>query len=245
MKNKQYTVLKILCGLIVLTFSVPSLGQNALKLAQADSLFNSKQYTQSVERYEELFQQKVYSPAMLLRMAFIKEGLGNLSESLYYLNLYYLASDDKQALDKIQEIAKRSNLKGYEPTDTKNIQHLIHEYYSLISWSLVSMILLLFSTIVYQKRKSNARPFAASTALVLFIGILFFHINFSKDYQQGIVRDPATYLMSGPSAGSSVVDIIGEGNMLPIIDKQDVWVEVQWRGRTVFVKEHQLLPVRI
>ena len=52
-------------------------------LTLPDSLFQAKRYTQSFDLYHEiLFSYKKASPGMLLKMAYIKEGLGNYSEAL-------------------------------------------------------------------------------------------------------------------------------------------------------------------
>ena len=84
------------------------------ELKKADSLFQAKQYTQSFELYTSVLKEKQYSPAMLLKMAYIQEGLGHTSMSLYYLHLYYLASHDDQALTKMEEIASKNGLEGYQ-----------------------------------------------------------------------------------------------------------------------------------
>ena len=42
---------------------------------------------------------------MLLKMAYIQEGLNHVGQALYYLNLYYLASKDKSVLGKMEELA--------------------------------------------------------------------------------------------------------------------------------------------
>jgi hypothetical protein len=52
---------------------------------------------------------------MLLKMAFVKEGLGDYSNALYYLNLYYLKTYDKKVLKKMENLAERYHkLEGYE-----------------------------------------------------------------------------------------------------------------------------------
>jgi len=82
MQKRVYNILLFL----IITFS--AVGQENI-LTRADSLYATKQYTQAFERYEVLFAGGRYSPAMLLKMAYIQEGLGHLGESLYYINLYY------------------------------------------------------------------------------------------------------------------------------------------------------------
>src|SRR6188768_2506509 len=87
------------------------------RLRLADSLFLAKRYTQSMELYRSVFAQHEYSPAMLLRMAYIEEGLNQTGQALYYLNLYYEATRDKAVLEKMEEVATKYNLEGYRQTD--------------------------------------------------------------------------------------------------------------------------------
>src|SRR6185436_7100842 len=100
------------------TASPDNADASAIVLAKADSLYSSKQYTQALDFYQLLHKSGQYTPAMLLKVAHIQEGLGRLGESLYYLNLYFLATDDQQALKKMEELAKKNNLEGYETSET-------------------------------------------------------------------------------------------------------------------------------
>ncbi|MDZ7649541.1 MAG: hypothetical protein U5K54_21605 [Cytophagales bacterium] len=75
-------------------------------------MFAKKQYTQSFERYQSLYESGRYTPAMLLK-SYIQEGLGRISQSIYYLQLYYKATNDEQALIKLKNSATKHKLEGY------------------------------------------------------------------------------------------------------------------------------------
>src|ERR1041385_2293304 len=100
MKIYQKQVLKI----VVATVAFLAIYSNSFsqvfeyRLKMADSLYLKKQYTQSLELYREIFDQHSYSPAMLLKMAYIEEGLGQNPMALYYINLYYEITHDPSAL---------------------------------------------------------------------------------------------------------------------------------------------------
>src|SRR5690242_11290095 len=95
--------------------SLPALSQEFnYRLKMADSLYVKKQYTQSLELYQQIFDAHTYSPAMLLKMAFIEEALGQNPKALYYINLYYDITHDVTALHKMDDMATRYNLSGYE-----------------------------------------------------------------------------------------------------------------------------------
>lgn len=216
-----------------------------VELKKADSLFQVKQYTQSFELYAAVLKEKQYSPAMLLKMAYIQEGLGRTSMSLYYLDLYYLASHDKQALAKMEEIAIKNKLEGYQPSDVKTLIMQIQQYSLQITATLLSVSLFLFALIFYQKIRQQKKPFVPAFFLVFSLALLFMQIHFTEYTKVGIVSESSTYLMSDPSAGSTVVGIIEDGHQLKILGQTDVWVKVNWKDEVVFIKESSLLPVKL
>jgi len=206
-------------------------------LTTADSLYIKKQYTQALDLYKNLFAENKYSPAMLLKMAFIHEGLGHLGESLYYLNLYYISSDDEQALRKMEEVAEKNNLEGYKMDETTSTLAWLQKHYATISIGIASICIFLLALMYYQQSKMKIKPIVTGATLVLLLVLLFIHINFSLKDERGIVAVSPTYLMDGPSAGASVIAIIGEGHQLEITGKRDVWLRVQWKEREVYVKD--------
>jgi hypothetical protein len=215
------------------------------KLGLADSLFRRKQYTQSLELYDEIFQHKYYTPSMLLKLAFIQEGLGHLGQSIYYLNLYFLATHDPLALVKIEEVAARNKLEGYSDSDAARLWTVMKENHFRLLGSLLSICVFLFALVYYQKVKLKRKPIATELVLLLFLVLLFIQSYLLQTKAQGIIASASTYLMSGPSAGSSVIAIVGEGHRLEILGRKDVWVKVRWLDSEVFVKEDALLRVQL
>ncbi len=206
-------------------------------LAQADSLFAARQYTQAAELYQTVFRDHHYSPAMLLKMAYIHEGLGHLGESLYYLNLYHLASNDLQALKKMEELAEKNQLEGYESDASTKIFGWLQQHYLPLTAILASLNILLLALLIQNRRKRLAGPGGILFVLTLTLTLLFLQVNFTHKTRRGIVTHAPTYLMSGPSAGSSVVAIIGEGHQLHIQGQQDIWLKVEWKEKEVFVRD--------
>jgi hypothetical protein len=240
MKNKQTAILKILLTGATLLYMCDLAAQNPL--IRADSLFQAKQYTQSFELYKKYYQSGKYSSAMLLKMAYIQEGLGHVSQSIYYLQLYYQATADEGAMRKVEELAANNKLEGYtSDTDETFFRSLLNQYTIQVSGALLAIVLFFFSLIVYKRRKENNRPIWAAFLLLFFLGLLFIQINLTGNNEQGIVAETSTYLMSGPSAGASVVAIIGQGHQLKITGQKDVWLRVKWANKEAYIKENKLL----
>ena len=244
MKNIQRWLCKIVL-MMTIALSTPVLAQKtSFRLSQADSLYDKKQYTQSLDHYHEILSQHEYTPAMLLKMAYIEEGLNHPGKALYYLNLYYLATSDKTALDKMEELAQKFNLDGYETSDADLALSFYHDYHLDISLALGAIIVFCIALVLFWKRKGK-RSIAAGTVAFFVLAIMIVHVNFGEKISTGIIGEPNTYLLDGPSAGASVVSVVGEGHKFEIIGKVDVWYKVRWNDHTVFVKDHSLLPVKL
>jgi hypothetical protein len=236
---------KILKILLILLFPIFCSGQSAhQKIKRADSLYQAKQYTQSYAIYQSLLAQNQYSPAMLLKMAFIQEGLGHQGLCLYYLNLYQHDSDDQQAVAKMEELANKHRLDGYQSSDGSRFIHFSQKNSLQITGGLCVLIFLFFALLFYQKRKGN-NIVVAMLFLIFFSTLLFVVTNWGGKPSQVIVSSGATYLMSGPSAGASVTAILDDGHRLTVQDKKDVWLKVKWKDRDAYVKGNNVLPVKL
>ena len=235
-----------LCKIVVLIMmSTPVLAQKtAFRLSQADSLYDKKQYTQSLEQYREILAQHEYTPAMLLKMAYVEEGLNHPGKALYYLNLYYLASADKGALEKMEELATKFNLDGYETSDADLALSFYHDYHQDISFTLAAIAIFCMALVIFFRSKGK-RSIVAGTVVLFLLALMIVHVNLGEQISTGIIGEPNTYLLDGPSAGASVVSVVGEGHKFEIVGKVDVWYKVKWNDNTAFVKDHSLLPVSL
>jgi len=221
------------------TFSVYSQYNNTA-LMQADSLFTIQKFTQSFQLYDSIYHLKKATPSMLLKMAYIKEGLGDFTFAQYYLNEYYLASNNDQALTKMENIAKEKDLKGYE---TNDLNFILSLYYKNFQWLTISVFLIAVVLLIFfiiQLRKFNQVPPVTSFFLAISLIALFVLINFGKSYNKALIIKNNTFVMAGPSAGAAVIDVIGKGHKISINGQKDVWLQIDWEGETGYVKRNNV-----
>ena len=236
--------------LIILSLNIFCAGYSAFaqasthRLSQADSLFKEKRYVQSLEQYQAIFDQKQYTPAMLLKMAYIEEGLHKTGEALYYLNLYYNVTNDKSVLEKMEELADKHNLAGYEQTDTGRFLNFYNDYHWPVGIALMTIALFLLSLSFYFKRK-KIKIWPSLTGLAIILVLLVIHNTAGEKVSNGIIANTNTYIMDGPSPGATVVSVIESGHRVEVIGKKDVWIKILWKGETAYVKENNLLPLSL
>jgi hypothetical protein len=211
------------------------------RLKMADSLFYQKKYTESLDLYQQIFEQKAYTPAMLLKMAYVEEALGQTAQSLYYLNIYYQLTHDERALEKMEETATAFQLKGYEITPLDRFLMFL-TIYRLPAIGVLALGVLLFGISAFRTRGKDMQWFIVVVQFV-FAAALLFLINIDLRQDAGIISKSPVYIMSGPSSGSKVIAIIGNGHRLDVEDTEDVWVKVFWDGKEGWVKESALLKL--
>ena len=133
----------LLISILIFGSHVLLFGQSvSQELEIADSLFAKKKYTQSFDIYTGILENyESRSPSMLLKMAFIREGLGDYSTALYYLSQYYLLTSNKQVLKKMEEVAKDHDLKGYTYTDADFFLTYYYKYLTQINIAILAFAL--------------------------------------------------------------------------------------------------------
>ena len=244
----QRAVLKIITVILILNFSTSfqsSAQTSHFRLQTADSLFTAKRYTQSLEHYEEILRQHQYTPAMLLKMAYIQEGLNNMGSAMYYLNLYYIATNDKSVLEKMDDMATKFDLHGYETTDTDRFWSFYLDNHLYVSIALAALMVLMVSIMYHTRMRLHARPITSGIAVAALAILLFVHLQYGSIRSRAIISQATTYLMDGPSPGASVIAIVGDGHRVEVLGKKDVWLKIRWDEDVAYVKENSLKPLKL
>lgn len=213
-------------------------------LASGDSLFNSGKYTESYKEYETLLEiYEEYTPQMLLKMAFIKEGLGDYTNTLYYLNLYFTQKADRDVIEKISTLAAKHNLNGYKMSDNEYFSALFRQYYFFIYGGFLFISILLLFMMVNKNRKKR-EALAPGMLLLTLTAIFFFAGNIFLGQNKAIIAQNNTLMMNAPSAGASLMKKLESGHRVEILDKEDIWYKVSLNNREGYIRDSQLLIIK-
>lgn len=229
------------CFYLISNLVLGNKNDNQLAINQADSLFKKKNYTEAYFFYDSLFnQEKVYTPQMLTKLAFIEEGLGNYSKTLYYLNYLQFWHPRQDIVLKMDDLAAKHNLSGYTSSDI----NLLYNYYSNYKTTTIGILIvltaLLTSLIVFQKIKNKNINYGLILLDIVLLGGLFYLANFNPFPQKAIIAKSNSLLMTEPSSASQLVDKVNEGNRVKVLGKKDDWYLVEYNDTTAFVKKGQL-----
>lgn len=237
MQNNQIKIISLF-SLFILVGSISSFGQAFLRdIEVADSLFEEKKFTESFEIYKAIHEIGEHaSPAMFLKMAYIREGLGDESGALYYLNTYYLQTKNEKVFVKMGELANQNNLKGYEYGDQDWFFNIYYKYYYHLLLTLFAIMLSILIVVVYKKIKNGKRTYYGGLGISIAAVILFFLVNFGREYNKGVLIKNDVYIMSAPSASADVLDISKSGHRVKILGQEDVWLQIQWDNQIGYIK---------
>lgn len=209
---------------------------NGPALQKADSLFQTKNYQEALLMYKDILQDgQAYSPAMLLKMAFISEGLGDYPNTTLYLSKYYDHNPSPQIARKIQELTNQPSLAGYTISDRDRFLNVLADNSQLITAAFGILLILTLIILVLKGFRSGY----ALTALV-WIGVVFVSNNFLDGPETGIVTGNPSLIMSAPSAGGDLIRKVGPGHRVVIKSSMDIWYQIEWEDRKAFVKKSQI-----
>ena len=238
MQNNQIKII-LLFFILVFTSTSSSFGQAfARDIEVADSLFKEKKFTESFDIYKAIHETGEHaSPAMLLKMAYIREGLGDEAGALFYLNSYYLRTTNDKVFDKMEQLADKNDLNGYEYSDQDWFFNIYYQYHYHILTSLFLVGILLGALVVYNKIAKTKKSYTAGFGLLFVIVMLFIAVNFGAEYDQGILVKNNSYIMSAPSSSADVLDVSKAGHRVQVLGTEDVWLKIQWGNQIGYIKD--------
>lgn len=205
-------------------------------LQKADSLFKSKNYQEALVIYEEiLLEDQAYSPAMLLKMAFISEGMGDYPKTTLYLSKYYDHNPTSQIPNKIKELTNQSTLTGYNISEREQFLRILTDHSQEITSAIA--VLLMLSLIILVLKGFRTGFFISSSFLIL---LLFISNNFLNEPNTGIVTGNPSLIMTKPSAGGNLIRKVGPGHRVIIKSPIDIWYKIEWEDQEAFVKKDHI-----
>ncbi len=220
---------------------LPDLQAVDKQILLADNLFAQGNYTEALAIYEHFFEKKQQSsPQILLKMAFIHEGLEQYAEALYYLSLHYRQNPSFESLSHMEALARKESFKGYEYSEIDFFRAFYHRYFEEISIGLFLFGLLSFLLLLYAHGRAWKVPRYYAVLLLFFLSISFILIVFTKQPPRAIIYKDQSYLLTAPSAAADVARIINKGHKIKILGKQDVWYKFNWSGQIVYIHQENL-----
>lgn len=231
--------------LFLLVFTKPVYSQaDNVALAKADSLFRTQHYTQAYTLYENMLRtQQLYSPQMLLKMAYIREGLRDYTGAMYYLHLFYTKEPSRSVLKKMEELAQAHRLQGYEYNDLVFFKTQFSKHYMRILELLLLVAIVTVTIMLISWRKGHRFTKNFKIGFSLYLLFILYYINFLNLGSAGIIMHNQSAIMSAPSAGASWLATASQGHKVPITGDQDIWYEIKWKDQKAYIRKSNLVEL--
>ena len=213
-------------------------------LITADSLFQNQHYTEALPVYEQILNgQQLYSPQMLLKMAYIKESLRDYTGAMYYLHLFYTKEPSRSVLRKMEELAQAHRLQGYEYNDVQFFKTQLSKHYMRILELLLLAAVVTATVMIFSWRKGHTFTRTFKVGFILYLLFILYYINFLDLGDAGIIKNNHVAIMSAPSAGGAWLATATEGHKVSILGEQDIWYEIEWKGDKAFIRKSNILEL--
>ncbi|WP_297338372.1 SH3 domain-containing protein [Algoriphagus sp.] len=207
-------------------------------VSQADSLFDQQNYQEAMNLYVQNYESGLYSPAMLLKMAFIAEGMGDKEQATLYLSKYYDLEPTNQIISKIKDLTGQNTLYGFEVSDSGRFLLFLVDYKEYLVGCLAILLIVSLLSIWWMGRNPEGKVSYWPSVILLLL--LFVSNNFLRGPRTGLITTSPTYVVSKPTAGGSIIDRIEPGHRVKIKASKDIWYEVEWKNSVAFVKKEHI-----
>jgi hypothetical protein len=215
-----------------------------ITLSTADSLFQKQHYTEAFDIYAQILdEQQLYSPQMLLKMAYIKEGLHDYTGAMYYLHLFYTKEPSRSVLRKMEELALAHRLQGYEYNDLLFFKTQLSKHYIRILELMLLAAVVTATVTFFSWRKGYKFSGIFKVGFSLYLLFILYYINFLDMGDAGIIKSNHVAIMSAPSAGGEWLATATEGHKVPITGEQDIWYEIKWKGEKAYIRKNNVLEL--
>lgn len=213
---------------------------NLASLQKADSLFSEKKYKEALEIYEHiLYEENTYSPAMLLKMSFITEGMGEFGQASLFLSRYYEHNPNPSVIDKIKSLTNQTRLEGYELSDQDRFLSVLVEYKMEITAVFSFLLVFCFIMVFILPGKKSLFLLPAS----VFLMLAFVSNNFIQTPETAIITGSPVLIMDSPSSAGNLIRRVEAGHRVTISSSQDIWYKIVWQDRAGYIKKSDVSEI--
>ena len=212
----------------------------ATGLRRADSLFAQGRYAEALPLYRaQVWQQQRVSAQLLLRVAYTQHQLRRYAAEALYLNLALARQPRLATWRQLVALAQRQRLVGYPASWQQETRIRLQSYYYPGLQVLLTTAVVL-AVVGLLRRRASRHQWLAYGGYLLAAGA---YLVLLRPTPTGIVTQAGAALMAGPSAGAPWLSTAAPGDRLPVLSRQDIWLEVRWQERVAYVRAADALVV--
>jgi uncharacterized protein YgiM (DUF1202 family) len=143
----------------------------------------------------------------------------------------------------MDELASAHQLSGYQYDDMNFILIYYERYFLYIVLALIALGAYIFAVIIAKKLRREHIPIRHGFGFMVYLTGSFVFLNLSGNENKAIIHRNNVYLMSAPSAGAKLLGIVQKGHRVKVLDKKDIWIEIEWEKEHAFIREQNVWMV--
>lgn len=211
-------------------------------LKYADSLFVIGQFQHAKEIYQEHSEsEKFVNPHILLKLAYIYEKEGDITQSLYNLSQVSKYEPNVALYEKMATMSEIHRLSGYDFDDFSYFIFYFKRYGFVIYFILVLFGVYILRIMILKRKLRERIRSIHKWFLAVYLAILLVVFNWTEFFNYGIIRDDPTFLRSYPSSASPAIQEFNKGHKVPVLFGIDHWRLIWWNNKFVYVRADALL----
>lgn len=211
---------------------------------QADQLFKNNHILEAEKIYHvNLLKNQVNAFETEKKLAYIAKEKNDWLMELYYLSSMQAKQTQLVTSYRLEEIANKRNLPGYEVGLVERFKWIYFEFFPFILGFLLIPAVYVAYALVIKKVQKESIP---SYQLFYFISYLLFLLTFSNLPNwiwQGLTANKKTYMRNFASSSAPVIKTMEKGTRVNFIYFKKDWIPCYVDGTIGYIKSEDLLLI--
>jgi len=224
----------------LLIFSNDLLGQADSLFTKANKLYQIEKYSEALEIYKEIEENKVQSDELFYNIANANYKLNRVAPAIYYYEKALIVNPNNTDAKFNLRFAKQMAIDNIEPLpktfsqkfSISIIQKLTYNNWAWLAVSLSLLFAVLFLLYHFSYNSSSKRFYFVSSVISAFLVLLtltFSYQNYNtvKMNRPAIVFAQQTAIKSAPTMSSEISFELHEGTKVQILETLDNWKKIK------------------
>ena len=238
--SRSKHIMKKALYIVLFMLSTISTAQNETLFEQGNALYNDGNYTQAIEKYQAILNNKKHSAELYFNLGNTYYKLNRIAPSIYYYEkALQLAPDDKEILNNIA-FARNMTIDVIDTIPEVGFSKFANNLTNKLSfdaWSKMAIGFVIFFVIIFLSyyfsqtslKKRIAFVISSTSIILAFISLAFAYHNFNlrKSDKPAIVFAKESQIKSEPNLRSSEAFKLHEGTKVQILDTVNNWKKIK------------------
>lgn len=177
------------------------------------------------------------------KLAFIAKEKNDWLMELYFLSSMQSKQSKLETAKRLEEIARKRNLIGYELGIVERLKCFYFEYFPYLLLFLLLPALYVAYALIIKKVQNEKIPAYQVISYVSYIFLLFCLTNFPSFYEQGLTSSPKTYMRNFASSSAPVIKMMEKGTRVNYLYITNDWIPCFFEGKLGYIKSKDLLII--